>query len=529
MSRSYDTIVIGTGVAGLTSGLSLQRKGHSVLMLEAASDFGGLMNPFQRKKFHFDVGVHYLGQCGPGETLRRDLDSLGLEEVQFREISPDCIDRYVFPDYECRLVKGIDNWGDVLSADFPHEEKNVRRFMGLMKCIDAIVSSGGKGMSRQLLARTLPYGGDIVRLLRATSFRDVLQRYFKDPLLLAGFGGCGGDLGLPPGRMSALGAILLINYYLGGAYYPIGGSGAMVGAFVKGLERHGAELQRNQVVDKISRLSDGTFEVHTEKGDTYRSRSVISNVDVTHTLALLDDSIVPPRRTRKKAPGLRPSLSAFFVFLATDLDLPSLGITDANIWHYPTNDMEASYDELFEHKIPDPPAFFLTAATLKDPISNLAPKGTHLIELLTLISPEPFKPWFGSPSMRRSADYAAFKEPIADSMIAAAEKYIPGLSQHLLHKESASPATVWHYVRSREAGIYGPEHSPDQYFPRRFLPGSIGVPGFFLAGASVFGCGIALCTKSAFLAAGMAHRYLEKTRRTATVAVPAEGYPSQAA
>ncbi|HEX5760027.1 MAG TPA: NAD(P)/FAD-dependent oxidoreductase [Thermoanaerobaculia bacterium] len=525
MSRCYDTIVIGTGIGGLTSGLALQRQGFSVLLLEAASDFGGLMNPFQRKKFHFDVGVHYLGQAGPGETLRRDLDSLGLEEVQFREIDPDCIDRYVFDGYECRLVKGIERWGDTLAADFPHEERNVRRFIALMQRVDRLVQAAGGGLTLRTLASTLAFTPDLVRLVRL-SFRDLLLRYFEDPLLLCAFGGCGGDLGLPPGRMSALGAILLLNYYLGGAHYPIGGSGAIVNAFVKGLKRHGAELQRNQLVERVRRRADGTFEVFTEKGDCFHGRTVISNVDVTHTLDLLD-GIVPSRRTRRKAPALRPSLSAFFVFLATDLDLPKLGITDANIWHYPHNDLESTYDELFAGQIPDPPAFFLTAATLKDPISGLAPPGTHLIELLTLAPAEPFKPWFGSPSMRRSEDYQAFKEPIAESLITAAEKYIPGLSQHLLHKESASPATVWHYVRSREAGIYGPEHSPDQYPPRRFLP-SIGVPGFYLAGASVFGCGIALCSKSAFVAAGMTSRYLKKERPVA-VAVPAAGYPSAAA
>ena len=89
--KTYDTIVIGTGIGGLTCGLSLQREGHSVLLLEAAKQFGGMLNPFARKKWHFDVGIHYLAQGGPGGVLRTDLDSLGLGIAVARDTNADLV------------------------------------------------------------------------------------------------------------------------------------------------------------------------------------------------------------------------------------------------------------------------------------------------------------------------------------------------------------------------------------------------------------------------------------------------------
>jgi phytoene dehydrogenase-like protein len=506
MSKCYDTVVIGTGIGGLTAGLSLQRQGYSVLLLEAGKQFGGMLNPFARKKYLFDVGLHYVGQAGAGEALRTSLDSLGLEEVGFREINPACIDRYVFRDYEVRLVKGIDCWGDVLAADFPKEEKNIRRFFKLMKCVNLIVNDNG-GFSLKKAATIMPFTGNLVRLFKRT-FGELLGGYFTDPLLKNAFAGCGGALGLPPGRMSALAAILILNYYLNGAYYPTGGSGAIRDAYVKALRNRGAELMRNRTVVSIKRRPDGKFEVYTQQEECFVCRSVVSNVDVVETLNLMQ-GFEASRRIQKKAMSLRPSLSSFCVFLATDLDLTRFGISDANIWHYGRNSIDAAYGEAFENRLPEPPFFFLTAPTLKDPDTGRAPQNHHTLELITLQKSEPFKSWFHTRSKRRDGEYAALKEQTAERLIDEVQRYIPGLRNHLLHKESATPATVWHFVRSYEGGIYGPEHTPDQFAFGRFSP-NIGIPGFYLAGSSVFGGGISLCLKSGLAAAGHTHNYLKR-------------------
>ncbi len=498
MASRYDTIVVGTGIGGLTAGLSLARKGRSVLLLEAGKQFGGMLNPFSRKRYHFDVGIHYVGEAGERQTMRRILDSLGLEDLRFREINPDCIDRYIFGDYEARLVKGFDRWGDVLVADFPHESENIRRFIELMKACSSLAKIFGRGPRMREVPDILRHGGDLVRLTHMP-FAEILAHYFEDPRVRNVFAGPGGDLGLPPSRASAFFSIMLLNHYMGGAYYPVGGSGAMRDGYVEGLRKHGAELRRNQPVTRIEVLGVEHFAVYTAKGERFESRTVISNVDAKLTVDMIDGAR-PNFRTRRKVASLRPSLGSFCVFLGTDLDLQAAGLDDANIWHYGTNDLEDAYRSVFEGRTDERPFFFLTAPTLKDPETVRAPAGHHTLELITFVPSELFKPWWDKPVMRRGGDYERIKNEITDRLIAGAERHVPGLSDHITIRESATPATVWHFVRGREGGIYGPEHSPDQSLWRR-LSTKIGIPGLYLTGASVLGAGIHTCMVSGVLAA----------------------------
>ena len=55
---SYDVIVIGSGLGGLTTANRLANCGHSVLLLEHHHRLGGLATWFKRKGHIFDISLH---------------------------------------------------------------------------------------------------------------------------------------------------------------------------------------------------------------------------------------------------------------------------------------------------------------------------------------------------------------------------------------------------------------------------------------------------------------------------------------
>ena len=76
--NTYDDLVIGTGMAGLTVGALLAKAGRRVLLLEAHEFPGGYAHTFPMGDYRFCAQVHYVFGCGEGEPVHDLLDRLGL-------------------------------------------------------------------------------------------------------------------------------------------------------------------------------------------------------------------------------------------------------------------------------------------------------------------------------------------------------------------------------------------------------------------------------------------------------------------
>lgn len=507
----YEAIVIGSGAGGLSAALSLARNGFSVLLLEAMPSFGGYLNPFRRKSYKFDTGLHYLGQLNKGEKFWSLLDTLGIaDKVNFVELNPDGFDRFVFPDYQFVFCKGKDRFKERLIRDFPREERGINKFFvvfdKIIKAMEASMSmeNGFLRMFRFLLKHP------VMLKYSRIPYQRLLDEVTSDKRLQAVLAGQSGTYGLSPARASILIAIIICNHYLNGAYYPKGGSGTFRDAFLNALRENGVEMKNRSPVTGIDKRGD-EFLVESEQGEKYSARVVISDADPVITLGALVNPQIVSSKIQKKVKHLRPSVGAFCAFIGTDLDLPSLGITDANIHHHEGFDVNKIYEILNASSLPqDVPYYFLTSPSVKDPQGEHAPKDRHTVEIFMWMNRDIFKKWSNLPSMKRGEDYQALKEKIGERIIKASERYIPDLSRHLDYVEYATPLSNEYWVNAVQGGSYGPEMTPDQMGPGRFNRFTAGIDGLFLVGAGTLAGGIMPCIASGVLAAGKASKYMGK-------------------
>ena len=493
----HDAIVIGSGAGGLGAAAALGGRGIRALVLEAMPDAGGYLNPFTRKGYRFDAGMHYVGQVGEDGVFRALLERLGAwDHVRFREIDPDGFLRFHCGEIEFALPAGRDAIAARLAERFPGEVRAIERFLRTIVQIDAAVEAAaqmGAGPGPWLGA--LPHLPRLLGVMNRT-YAELLESHTGDAGLRAVLAMM--NCGLPAREASALIPALMFRHYLGGAFYPEGGSGALRDALLTSIGQSGGEVRTRTLVERIRRI-DGGFRLEGEE-EEWRCRCVVVNADPT----LLYTKLLDAGRQRRKAEACIPSVAAFYAYVATGLDLESLGMSSASIQHFDSLEAMQRNGYSAEHGFE---SFLVSSTTLKDPQGGHAPAGEHIVEIVAPAPLEPFERWAHLPSMKRGREYRAFKEELGWQLVRKAERYVPGLEKSVRYVDFATPVTNLYWVNAPAGGCYGPAHLPSQVGPRRFSSKGP-LPGLFLCGAGTLAGGIYPCMRSGEIAAQLAARYL---------------------
>ena len=78
--KTYDHIVVGGGISGLTLAQILALNGKKVLLLEKGPHLGGSLIRFYKKNIPFDTGFHFTAGFSKGGILTDMLAVLGISE-----------------------------------------------------------------------------------------------------------------------------------------------------------------------------------------------------------------------------------------------------------------------------------------------------------------------------------------------------------------------------------------------------------------------------------------------------------------
>lgn len=497
MESQWDAIVIGSGLGGLTAAACLSALGRRVLVLEQHYVAGGNAHVFRRqKKFEFDVGVHYVGDCGPGGLIPSILRSLGAGgRVEFVEMDEDGFDTLRFPGLEFRVPKGWDNYRDRLIATFPDDETGIHRYIEVLR-----------GVSEESARVRLPVAPeDLPRLMKeAPNFLRWVMRPLAELFDECNLGtkirgvlaGESGDCASPPSIMPISLQAGLMAGYLKGAFYPRGGGQVIPATLVEVIEANGGKLLTRICVDRILLEEGHVSGVRLDTGEELRAPVVVSNADVKRTmLDMVGREHLKPE-TVARIEGFRMAPPLFVVYLGLDIDLRER-MPRTNYWIFSSFDPEAPYEGIDEGHVPDDLSVFISVGSVKDPESeHIAPKGYSSVELMSIV-PADYRLWsveegpVAGEKYHRNASYRSFKDGIAERLIDVAASVIPDIREHIVWREVATPITHERYTHSTGGTSYGIELAVDQFGPNRVSPATE-IPGLYLAGAStVFGHGIA--------------------------------------
>ncbi len=503
MEKECEVIIVGSGIGGLTAAALLSRAGLKPLVLEHHFAAGGNAQTFRRKRmFDFDVGLHYVGDCGRDGLFPILLKNAGIaEDVEFLPMDPDGFDTLVYPDFRFRVPAGWENYQRRLHEAFPREQRAIDRYLEFAR---AAVGAMWAGPSEPTdLERRL---GKPASACTLGEVFDGLECSLRLRAVLSSFTG---TYAVPPSRVAAsMNAALQDHYLKSGACFIRGGGRALVDALVGAVKRDGGEIRLRSRVRRIMVEGGRARGVELANGETLRSRIVISNADAKRTLLeMVGEQEISPE-TAARAEEARMALPLFVIYLAMRRDPLAVSAANTNYLAASSYDVEEAYASCYDGALPEEPPVFISIASRKDPTSRgIAPEGYTNLQLMT-VAPATLGTWGmdSSPATggryRHTLDYTTAKKLMEERMIAQVERMMPGFIGDVVWQESATPLTQERFTLSTGGTSYGLEASPDQM--ARTLPDSHGdrraVPG--RSGDDVRH-GIAGCMVSGQAAAGL--------------------------
>ena len=535
LPESVDVAIVGAGTGGLCAGAYLARAGLKVALFDSHYVAGGCGTRFARgsadERYMFDIGLHYVGDCGPGGITERVLAPLDLG-IDWLEMDPDGFDTLVFPDFTFRIPADVATYRARLIELFPSERRGIDRYLRLVRELNGVGSklfaSGGNIGLGELLhivmkARLLAFNQHAT----AAKFLDSCT---QNQRLRAVILGQHGDYGLPPSEVSALLHAGLANHYFGGAYYPKGGGQVLSDRMAEAIEAAGGSIHLRTGIDRIL-IEDGrAVGVRTEpiKGVQHEVRSmiVLSNADIKKTmLELVGPEHLPSTWVKRSEAWVMPT-PIFATYLGVAGDLEELGMTSANTWQFDDYDTEGYYQRARAEERPMPRGCYVTSASMKDPSDPWhAPDNVGTVEVMALL-PADARAWGVSEDALRDGSYSrepAYQErkkAIEDDLVRRFDGLYPGAGQNVVFRESATPASHGRFTRASGGTGYGLAAIPSQFNDRR--PDVEGpVEGLFVCGASTrSGHGILGALLSGRVAAKRIQGRLSNRLRRLDIAAP---------
>jgi C-3',4' desaturase CrtD len=490
---TYEIVVVGGGIGGLTTAALLAARGLSVCLLERGPHAGGCVAAYERFGYRFDPGAGLYASWQPGE----------IHELVFRELpvsAPEVLP--VSPAYVVRLPDGaeVPVGGDYsafeenLRAAFPEcDGAAVRFYRELAPIGDALQRAALRSPALATLsklqrvrllaseprhaARVLSAAGHTAAThLRQASLR--FRRFIDAQLQI--FAQCASD------ECAYLYAAVALMQPLQGMYAIRGGAAALAETLAESIRRSGGIVRLDTTALRLVEDTTGrALGVDLLSGERIlATRAIVSNLTVWDTYGKLLGLNRTPAAMRARLKQLR-GWGAYLVYLGIDEEvaarLPAANVLALTDWQE---------GEPFS---PEGTQLMLSVAHESD---RRAPAGKRAATVSTFTEAERWFSFHEDETTHEEQDQAAL-----ENLWERLHRALPELGAGAEVIETATPRTFYEGTR-RKLGMVGGVGQSLAAFGANAPTHRTPLRNLYMVGDTVFpGQGVSAVTRSALIAA----------------------------
>ena len=456
---TFNAIIVGGGLGGLTAGATLSKLGKKVLLLEQHYIPGGCATSFKRKDFIMEVGLHEMDGLFEEDSKVRIFEFLEVNKfIEFKQV-PEFFN-VKWNDTEFTFPHGYEKSQKLLVEKFPSETKGIKSFFKLLKGVlketPKIPKEKWKSM---LLFPIMPLlFPNVVRASRLSVGRWLDKNIQNEELKLIlttnvlYYGDDPYDLSL---LYYSLGQS---SYIGGGGHFIKGGSQQLSNYLAQYIQKHGGQVLLGKKVEQIIVENGEASGVKFKDAFNENSESISIDSDavvVNAAIPLAVEMLPDPYKTSllNKTRNLKEACSLISIYMGFDVDLKEFGVK-----HYSTfiqgdgidglRDLKPNYQGDWNNK-----SFVFVDYSQVD--SALAPSGKSVG---VICAADYLRDW----EELNPVEYKVKKEQVAQLFFERLEKHYLGIMNHLEYYEVGTSKTIQKYTLNPKGTAYGYAQTPAQ-------------------------------------------------------------------
>jgi phytoene dehydrogenase-like protein len=408
---SYDVIVVGSGLAGMTAANKLGKNGRKVLLLESHNKLGGFATWFKRNSGDhiFDISLHGF-PVGMIKTCRKYWSKeIADSIVQLKRV------RFVNPQFEVETDFTKEHFTSVLVEQFKIAQEVVDSFFAHLAAMNFYDEN--KMTNGELFEKFFPGRPDITRfLLEPITYAN--GSTLEDPAITYG--------------------IVFSNFMNKGVYTFCGGTDQLIGKMKEELLKNGVDIKLHTKVEQILVAGGVTKGVDTGK-QKIEGKAVLSNANLISTIKQMVgmEHFSPEYQQKASAVRLNTSSAQVYMGIKQGESIPDIG----DLIFYSTA-ANFNTDQLLSPKI--------TSQTFSLYYPRTRP---HLNNRYSIVSSTNarFEDWQGL----TPEEYKKRKDEMIAYTLEQVEKLIPGVREKIDFTDASTPLTIERYTHHQHGSSFG--------------------------------------------------------------------------
>lgn len=447
MNKNYDCIVVGAGIGGLISALSLLNDGKKVLLLDEHNQIGGTTKSTIKGRFEFTSNLHQLymdSETQEKYKFSNVLKRCGLTDtIEWSKVNE--LFKIITPEKEFIIPYGIENFLDATESYVPGSRQSVSEFIKLAsecrEALDYIYKKNGN-LDYEYMKSEYPNfmhisGYSLSQVLDALTIPVEAQEIINALWVY---------LGTSETELSFITyAVFLINLIEYGIKVPTYGNYDIASFISNNFLERGGTIRLNSKVTKLIIDDNKVNGVTLEDGTNYYCNKVVINSSEERVYYKLLDHKEVPQKALKDLNVHEHGAKTLTINLGLNRSAEELGLTNYMYLIYQSLDSDVLYNSMQDKKHKNMIVYVNNNAN-----KYASPEGTCILTINAIY----FSDCLGS--ILNQDNYFNELNMLATSLVKNLEKAINvKISNYIEEVEIKSPLTISEITDAPEGSNFG--------------------------------------------------------------------------